>query len=278
MEIETCEDYAQMARRMVGFTYAQRFQNRLFGQAPITLEDARKKGEDLKFASTWEFVEENHLPGRFGLTEEEGDKIYDHVSNCSSDVCQDAKERLKSLTRFFQELDKDGGGDLGWLLIFSAINGKIMPLTLKKKDSSGNAIDLLIPIFELYTDYRSDFVWPGEGRIRFEGSPYVHFNSNNGDNGIHFANSKRDPKRTIDVPYDLVRKLRYQGSQLEEGRDIWRNPEVYHVHMSHPNRESYDKQWGTMALELREDRDEKEIEDMSGRIIEADVGLRRLQQ
>jgi hypothetical protein len=61
----------------------------------------------------------------------------------------------------------------------------------------------------------------------------------------------------LSIPFIDIRKIRQ--ASFDGGQDIWRNPEFYHVVLSHPNQYVGRKQ-GRIQLELREDLPKRTIE------------------
>jgi hypothetical protein len=238
---KNCDNYSRLFRRSLGFTYAS-FQNHFMGRDPIILSDAYSDGEDLRFSAPWEFVEENHLSGTYGLTEDDASEAYTHVSSCEGDVCREALELLHLISGFIGKEDTPLSGVL-LASVFHPRDGS-QPLVLTRDNGFEEPIILLRPVFRMYRDRRDDFVWPGEGRIRLEG--YLRVRYGPGSEGISLVGLGIGD--SVVVPYESVRKVRV------DDRDIWRNTDIYHVEVSHSNETSFDKS-GPVALELREDRD-----------------------
>ncbi len=248
---KSCENLALLTRRSTGFTYAH-WQHDFIDTTPIVLVGADPDGRDLSFAVPWEFVEENHLPGRLGITPENGLKIYLHVSACPFDICKEANDGVGLLSKLMGDRSPIEG-----VLVAAQFHrgGSLSePLVLHPDDGWKSAIEALAPIFRLYNGpRRSDFAWPGEGRVRLEG--YAKLSFGPGTERISFRTYREE--RSITVSYADILKVRCAD------RDVWRNPAIYHVELSHPNEKRFDS-GGPVALELREDMDG--VEDLAQRV------------
>jgi hypothetical protein len=248
LEGKTDEHVTQVVRCAVGFTYAH-FQNRIIGEDPIILKRAGKNGHDLRYAATWEFIEENHIPGRFGYGPEANQEMFERVSNSNNPVCVDARNRLRIATGIICR----SGSAIDPLILAAQFNRKdgSQPLVLIREEGWGPTIDALTPVFNWYQEEgRKDFVWPGEGRVRFEGYGQVVFNQRS--DGIELS-AGYERGNAIIVPFDKIRKVRIGGFGTNGGRDIWRNPALYHVNLSHENEIKFEEE-GRVTIELREDQ------------------------
>ncbi len=263
IEDKSCKNYAMLSRCSAGFTYAH-IQNDFIGADPIVLAGAGLDGKDLEFAVPWEFLEENHLPGRFGFTCEDGQEVYRHVAGCDSEACREANKRLGMLSDI---LDREKR-QLDGVMVAAQFNPKngSERLVISKDNGWESFIEVLKPVFLWYVDGREDYVWPGEGRVRLEGGVHVSYGPDS--DGVLFKNNGRE-RGEIEIPFGDIRKVR------SGDKDIWRDTEIYHVEMSHENEGSFDR-WGRVALELREDMEG--VEELAQKVAEAKVGLSRVQR
>lgn len=258
---KTCDNYAMLGRCSAGFAYAH-FQNHVIGADPVVLTAAGHGGKDLSFAATWEFIEENHLAGRFGVVPEDSRELDAHISTCKSPQCVEAMERVRAASRIMSR-----NTALDGFLIASQFNPKngSQPLVLDRARGFGGAIDVLAPVFKGYTDGRSDFVWPGEGRVRLEGHAQVLLGPK-----IVSIRGYRTEDGHVNILYERVRKVRCND------RDIWRNQNLYHVELSHANEKTGFKDSGLITLELLESL--SGVEEIAGKILAATTALKRCGQ
>ena len=247
IEDKSCSNYSHLIRCSTGFSYAG-FQHKIIGSDPIVLINAYRDRRNLEFSVPWEWIEENHLPGRYGLTQDDGMVIYEHIKSCPSEECKEAFEVYLSVSKL---LTNDNSPIEGVMVAaqFNPKNGS-QKLVLNRRNGWAKSIDALKPVFRLFRDNKDDFVWPGEGQIRLEGYVKVSFDPDT--EGVTFS---RHRGGSFTVPYDSIRKVRAGD------RDIWRAPDLYHINLSHPNEERFDGYGGlgSIILELREDRDDAEV-------------------
>lgn len=255
--LRQCEDYAMLGRCSAGFTYAH-FQNHLLGADQIVLIGAGTDGVDLRFAAPWEFIEENHLPGRFGLTSEHGIEMGKHIAGCGSVACQYADQICTSVCRILNE-DKA----LNSVLVASQFQPKTGKgsLVLDRENGFGGAIDVLAPIFQMFQDHRADFFWPpGENRVRLIGHA---LKMEVKQNELSISKMYHDDRPELLLPFDKVRKMRME-------RDVWRNVELYHVELSHPNEQKCEH-FGMVELYLREGH--PDVANLTQSVLEAGLGF-----
>jgi hypothetical protein len=152
---KTCDDFSRLVRCSAGFAYAH-FQNRFIGGAPIILAKSRDQDANLRFEAPWEFIEENHIPGRLGLTQKDSASVQEHISACQTPICKEAYERIRILARILNK-----GSDLEAVKLASAFHGKHNkePLWLSADKGWEESIKVLEPVFKWFTgEGRRDFI------------------------------------------------------------------------------------------------------------------------
>ncbi len=259
---KTCDSYSKLTRCMGGFTYGK-LQYGFNGADSITLIGAGEGGSDLSFAAPWEWIEENHPPGRFGLTQEDSMEVYRHISSCQSEPCKTTYKQYQAVNRVVFTRD---GNPIDCIMVVAQFNPRngSGSLIIESDNGFGDAVSALTPVFRWYSDHRDDFVWPGEGRVRLEGYVQVIFEP--GGDEVTLKAYRAD-EGIVKVPFENIRKLRCGN------RDIWRDTDLYHVEMSHPNETGYNK-GGNVAIELMESQDG--VEDLAKHISEANRVLKRV--
>ena len=254
----SCADYGLVGRVMAGICYVKPH-GFYFGPTQVILTDRRGvDGTPLFLKLSEDFLEENNLGLRFGLGQEDCQKILEHTENCDSEGCQTAKERYRAAGiamkgEFPQGVVLRCAVECGANLKSSrwANGGSVMYLP----DSHGwkASSDFFEPYFRWFDgEYRKDWVWPAEvGWPRLSG---------------YFVQAKIDPKKgqfvfrkgsiidgktkTARLPLDLIRKIKVYGVGIET---TWWNPEVFHTEtLTDPEAQGQTNEQGRVEIHFRD--------------------------
>lgn len=139
----TCEDTAKAVKRATGWNFAN-VMNRCFGNTSIIFSGEAKEGGDLSFTATDEWVIANH-PSRSGIDFDKLKISINHVENCHSPDCVEAKKRISMVAPYLR--GKIPGGDAILLLTqFMAGGGAIVT----NQQDDGGIVNELKPFFEWF--------------------------------------------------------------------------------------------------------------------------------
>lgn len=157
-EKRTCEDYAFIVRRSVGWVFGT-LMHHYFGDATIILVGAGEDQKDLKFAPTQEWLKEKHV-SKYGVSKDEADKFTSHVKNCKNPLCIEADRRLKMVAPLFSSGELPGGeATSNAIALLSVFTPKALgsEMRLKEESGLGDFIRATKPFFKWFTEHPEDW-------------------------------------------------------------------------------------------------------------------------
>lgn len=231
---DNCQRYSQFGKTLAAITYV-RMHGKYFGSAPVILDDRKSAdGSPLQLALTEEFREENNIGLRFGVNQERGPEIINHLEYCSRDKgCVEANNRWNLVKRLFET------GFPNVIALRCAIEcgasrhsewaGGYTPFHIPDKGYKDQA-DLFESFFRWFDgDNKSDWVWPNEvGWPRICG-PYMQAKVSPEREifSFKFDDPQTGRSKSASIPLKLIRKLVIQEIGMHSW--TWWNPQIYHV-------------------------------------------------